>query len=399
MNALFNLVLTVMATTRLGLQTLPQRFGSSAATLFGIGGVVAVMVGVLSIAEGFRQAITTTGSPENVIVLRSGAESEMMSGLTLEDTKIIADAPGLKRSGGEPMVSAELFVMLALPKFTTGTDANVPMRGVGPHALEIRDEIKFIEGGPFTPGRTEVVAGAGAAGQFAGLHVGNVLKLSGLEWKVVGIFSDEGGIAESEVWTDAAVLQPAYRRENAFQSVYGKLESVSAFQEFKDALTADPRLNVRVLRQSEFYASQADMLYRIVTGLGTLVAGLMGLGAVFGALNTMYSSVSARTQEIATLRALGFGSIPVVCSVLLESLILSLVGGAIGGGLAYLAFDGYQTATMNWQTFSQVSFAFAVTPALLGQGIVYSALMGLVGGLFPAIRAARMPVAQALRQS
>ena len=397
MNTLLNWIGTVLAATRLGLQTIPQRFGSSAATLFGIGGVVAVMVGMLSIAEGFRQAVTTTGTPDNVIVLRSGSESEMMSGLSLDDTKIIADAPGVQRRGGEPIASAELFVMMALPKVTTGTDANVPLRGVGGNAYAIREGLSFVEGRAFSPGRNEIIAGVGAAGHFAGLSVGNTLKVAGVDWEVVGIFEDGGGIAESEVWTDAAVLQPVYRRENSFQSVYAKLETEDAFQGFKDALTTDPRLSVKVMRQTEFYAAQSDMLYRIVTGLGTMVAVLMGIGAVFGALNTMYSSVSGRTQEIATLRALGFGSLPVVISVLLESLALALVGGAVGGGLAYLAFDGYQTATMNWQTFSQVTFAFAVTPGLLVQGIVYSASIGLIGGFLPALRAARMPVAIALR--
>jgi len=228
--------------------------------------------------------------------------------------------------------------------------------------------------------------------------VGSKLQVGRNEWTVVGIFTANGGIAESEIWTDAAVLQPAYRRGNSFQAVYAKLESPGAFQAFKDRLTTDPRLNVQVVRQPDYYAEQSTMVTNLITGLGTLVAGLMGVGAVFGTLNTMYTAVSSRTREIATLRALGFGGTPVVISVLLESLVLSLVGGSLGAGLAYVAFDGFRAATINWQSFSQVAFAFAVTPALLVEGILFAALIGLAGGLFPAIRAARMPVATALRE-
>ncbi|MGB6362974.1 MAG: ABC transporter permease, partial [Thermoanaerobaculia bacterium] len=195
-----------------------------------------------------------------------------------------------------------------------------------------------------------------------------------------------------------AVLQPAYRRGNSYQSVHAKLTARGAFEEFKDSLTTDPRLNVKVLHEDEYYSSQSAMLTNLITGLGTIVAVIMGLGALFGALNTMYTAVSARTREIATLRALGFSGGPVVISVLLESLVLALVGGAIGGGLAWFAFDGFRAATMNWSSFSQVTFAFDVTPSLLVQGIVYALMIGLVGGLFPAIRAARLPVATALRE-
>jgi len=214
----------------------------------------------------------------------------------------------------------------------------------------------------------------------------------------VGIFSAGGGTAESEIWTDAAILQGAYQRGNSYQSALVKLTSPQAFESLKAALTADPRLTLKVVRQTDYFAGQSTTVYNLITGLGTLVASLMAIGAVFGALNTMYTAVSARTREIATLRALGFGSSPVIVSVMAESLLLALVGGALGAAVAYFAFDGYRAATMNWQSFSQVAFAFAVTPALLVQGVAYATVIGLIGGLLPAIRAARIPIAQALRE-
>ncbi len=388
----------VAAVSLLNLRTLKERRGSSAVAVLGVAGVVAVFVAVLSMAEGFRATLATTGSPNTAIVMRGGTDTEMNSILSREETRIIADAPGVLHVAEGSITSAELFVIVDLPKRSTGTAANVPLRGVQPSAFAVREELSIIEGRNFLPGRNEIIAGSGAAQEFAGLELGSVLRLGKNEWTVVGVFSSGGTAAESELWCDASVLQPAYRRGTTFQSVYVKLTSPEAFDEFRDALTADPRLNVKVMRESDYYAEQSRMLHGLITGLGTLVAGLMGIGAVFSALNTMYTAVSARTREIATLRALGFGGSPVVVSVLMESVLLSLVGGALGAGLAYVGFDGFRTATLNWQTFSQVAFAFAVTPALLVQGMLYAGVMGLIGGIFPAIRAARMPVAAALRE-
>jgi putative ABC transport system permease protein len=388
----------VASVTKFGLLSIPQRLGSVSAAVIGIAGVVAVLVGVLSIAVGFRKTMTASGAPDAAIVLRTGADSEMVSGFLRENTRIIADAPGLARSDKGPLASAELFVIINLPKRSTGTDANVPLRGVEDEAFKVRDKFKMVEGRRFEPGKDEVIVGTGAAGQFAGLEVGNKIKVGRYEWPVVGIFSAGGGSAESEIWTDATVLQGTYHRGDSFQSVYTKLSSPAAFQQFKDALTTDPRLNVKVLRQTDYYAEQSTAVTKLITTLGVLIASLMAIGAVFGALNTMYSAVSARTREIATLRALGFGSGSVVVSVMLESLVLALLGGAIGATLAYLAFNGFQTATMNFQSFSQVTFAFQVTPELLIRGIVWATAIGLIGGLFPALRAARLPIAAALRE-
>ena len=393
-----NWILQVASVTRFGLLSIPQRRGPALASIIGIAGVVAVLVSVLSMATGFRKTMTGSIPPDAVIVLRSGAESEMVSGLTRPDTRLISDAPGLARGADGPLASAELFVIIDLPKRSTGTDVNVPMRGVERAAFQVRDKVKIEEGRTFAWGRNEVIVGAAAASQFAGMKVGNTIKVGREQWPIVGIFSANGAAAESEVWTDATMLQGAFNRGDSFQAVYGKVDSPEAYTRFKDALTTNPQLDVKVEKQAEFNSAQSTVMTTLINTLGVLIAGLMAVGATFGALNTMYSAVSARTREIATLRALGFGSGPVVISVMLESVVLALMGGLIGGGLAYLFFNGYRTSTMNFQSFSQVAFAFDVTPALLTKGIAWAVAIGVVGGFFPAVRAARLPIASALRE-
>ena len=388
----------ITAVTAFNIRTLPQRMGSSATAIFGIAGVVAVMVGVLSIAQGILQTMNNSASADNVVVLRSGSNTELMSILLGDDTRIIAEAPGLARNESGAIASPELFVIINLLKRATGTDANVPLRGVSRNALDVRDSFRVVEGRMFEWGLNEVIVGVGALIEFQGLEVGSTITVAQEEWPVVGIFETGGGLAETEIWVDASVLQPAYRRGNSYQAVYAKLESPGAYQEFKDALTSDPRLNVKPMRESEYYEEQSAMLYKLVTGLGTLIAVIMGFGAVFGALNTMYTAVSSRAREIATLRALGFHSGPVVISVLMESLLLALIGGVIGATAAWWVFDGFRAATLNFTSFSQVAFAFDVSLSLLARGIVFAMVIGLVGGLFPALRAARQPVANALRE-
>ena len=388
----------VASVTRFGLLSIPQRRGAAASCIVGIAGVVAVLVGVLSILVGFRKTMAASGSPDAAIVLRTGATSEMVSGFLRENTRVISDAPGLARSDKGAIASPELFVIINLPKRSTGTDANVPLRGVEEQAFRVRERFKLVEGRLFQPGKNEVIVGTGAASQFAGLTIGNEIQVGRFAWPVVGVFSAGGGAAESEIWTDASVLQGAYHRGDTFQSVYAKLNSSSAFQQFKDAVTSDPRLNATVLRQTDYYAEQSSSVTKLITTLATIVVLPMTLGAIFGALITMYSAVSSRSREIATLRALGFGRASVVVSVLLESVLLALIGGVIGALLAYFAFDGFKTATMNFQSFSQVTFAFQVSPVLLVSGILGATFIGLFGGLFPAIRAARLPIASALRE-
>ncbi len=388
----------VAAVTWLNLRNLRERVASSAATVVGVAGVVLVVVGVLSVALGLASTLASTGDEVSVMVMRSGSDTEMTSILMLDETRIVADAPGILRGESGPAASAELFAIVDVPKRATGTDANVPLRGVEPAAFEVRESFEILEGRRFEPGRNEVIVGEGALAEFAGLELGSELRWGDSTWRVVGIFSTGGTAEDSEIWTDAKVLQPAYRRGNSFQSVHLRLASPDRFAELEEALTADPRLNVKVMLKSDYWSGQSAAMIGLIRALGILIGGLMGFGAVFGALNTMYAAVSSRTREIATLRALGFNASPVVISVLIESLLLALVGGLLGAALAYALFNGFRAATLNFQTFSQVAFAFRVTPELLAGGIAYALAMGLVGGLFPAIRAARLPVATALRE-
>lgn len=399
MHRLLNWFSQIASLTLFGLRTIPQRRGSVTASAVGIAGVVAVLVGVLSIAAGFRRAVTVSGSPEVAVVLREAADAEMTSILSRENVRLIKDAPGIARNEAGPLASGELFVIINLAKRSSGTDANVALRGVEPAAFEVRSGVRIVQGRRFEPGRNEVIVGAGAARAFSGLEVGHTLKIGPNRWEVVGIFTENGGQGESEIWTDAAVLQPAYQRGDSFQSTLVRLVSAQHFQQFKDALTANPQLKVKVVRQSDFFAEQSTLTSMFIGTIGTLIALLMAAGAFFGALNTMYSAVAERSREIATLRALGFSWSPVVAAVLAESVLVAIVAGSLGAGLAYLAFDGYRAATINFQTFSQVAFAFQVTPAILVAAVFLATFIGFFGGVLPAIRAARLPIASALRET
>jgi putative ABC transport system permease protein len=388
----------ISAITSMNLRNVSQRLTSSVVALVGIAGVVMVLIGVLSISAGFRAVLTLSGARDVAIVLRSGATDEMGSGLSQEQTRIIADSKDIARDAQGTIASPELYVIVDIPLKRTVTAANVPLRGVGPQAPQLRQNFRIVEGRNFTPGTFEIVAGRGASEQFAGLTVGNKLRWGTTDWTVVGIFEDRGSVAESEVWTDATVLQGAYNRGTTYQSMRVKLTSPDAFQSFKDALTKDPRLSVRMFTERDYYERQSRTLIALVSTIGVTIAVLMGLGAVFAALNTMYSAVSTRTREIATLRALGFGSTAVVISVLTEALLIGLAGGVIGALIAYLAFNGVRASTMNFTTFSQITFAFTVTPMVLVLGVVYALILGFIGGLLPGLRAARLPITTGLRE-
>jgi putative ABC transport system permease protein len=393
-----NAMTQITAITGMNLRNMSQRLASSIVALIGIAGVVMVLIGVLSIGEGFRAVLDQSGAEDVAIVLRSGATDEMSSGLGQDQVRVIADSPQIARDADGAIASPELYVIVDVPLKSTGTPANVPLRGVGPQAPKLRQNFRIVEGRHFTPGTFEVVVGRGASMQFAGLTVGSKLRWGTTDWVVTGIFEDRGSVAESEVWTDATVLQGAYNRGTSYQSTRVKLTSPGAFQAFKDALTSDPRLNVRLYTEKAYYEEQSRILTTLVRTLGSVIAILMGLGAVFAALNTMYSAVSARTREIATLRALGFGSAPVVVSVLVEALLIGLIGGVIGMMIAYFGFDGLRASTINFASFSQITFAFTVTPQLLVQGLTYALLLGLLGGLLPSIRAAKLPITTGLRE-
>jgi putative ABC transport system permease protein len=389
----------IVAVTGVNLRSIGARLGSSSVAVIGIAGVVLVFVAVLSIAEGVATTMKASGDPDTVLILRAGSDTEMTSGLAGDATRIIQDAPGIARDGaGNPMTSPELFVVVDHPLKRSGTPANVPLRGVTEEAFKVHKNLKIVEGRTFQPGQNEIIAGRAASRQFLDLTVGRHIKWGENTWTLVGIFDDGGSVAESELWCDVKVLQPAYRRGNSYQSVYARLSSPDTFNELKDALTANPQLQVTAMRAPEYYGSQTETLQKIVRIIGGIIGVLMGVGAVFGAIITMYTAVASRTREIATLRALGFGSVPVVISVLVESAVLALAGGVVGGLIAYLAFNGYETATMNFQSFSQIAFKFAVTGSLLAKALFYAMIMGLLGGMLPAIRAARLPVVTALRE-
>ncbi len=388
-----------LAVLALNIRTIPARLSSSAVAIIGIAGVVVVFVSVLSIAAGFQAAMQSTGAPDRALVLRSGADSEMTSGLSGPDVDVIKQAPGIRRNGQTPLAAAELMVIIDLPKIATpDAPANVPVRGISAESIPIRQEFSIIEGRMFEFGTNEVIAGRAASGQFVNLKVGDTLVSGQNQWKVVGLFETDGGVPETEIWVDARVLQGAYRRGNTYQSLLAQLDSYDSYDAFRDWLTSNPQLNVSIRRENEYYATQSQALTRLISTIGYGIATLMGIGAVFGAILTMYTAVATRAREIATLRALGFDTGSVLVSVLAESMVLGLIGGVIGGAAAYLAFNGYQTSTMNFQTFSQVAFAFRVTPELLAMGLTYALIMGLIGGLFPAIRAARLPIPVALRE-
>lgn len=393
-----NSLAQIGAITAMNLRNMSQRAAASVVALVGIAGVVTVLIGVLSIAEGFRAVLEISGSPQVAIVLRGGATDEMGSGLSLDQIRTISDSKNVLRDEQGALVSPELYVVVDVPLISTDTPANVPLRGVGPQAAKLRGGFRIIEGANFTPGKFEIVVGKGASLQFAGLKVGSQLRWGTTNWTVTGIFEDRGSVAESEIWTDASVLQNAYNRGNSYQSMRVKLTSPNAMQAFKDELTSDPRLNVRVFSEKQYYEEQSRILVTLVSTIGKAIAVLMGLGAIFAALNTMYSAVSARTREIATLRALGFGSAPVIVSVLTEALLIGLIGGAVGAVVSYFAFNGLRTSTLNFSSFSQVTFAFTVTPALLVQGLTYALILGFIGGLLPSLRAAKLPITTGLRE-
>jgi putative ABC transport system permease protein len=388
-----------VAVLLLNLRTIPARLSSSAVAIVGIAGVVVVFVSVLSIATGFAAAMQGSGSPGHALVMRSGADSELTSGLSGPEVDVIKQAPGIARGAQGVDVSAELYVIIDLPKKATPDKAaNVPMRGIEPAGMAVRENVSIIRGRMFTFGTNEVIVGRGANGQFQGLDVGATVVSGQNRWQVVGLFEADGAVAETEIWCDARALQGAYRRGNSYQSVLARLDSAESLTTFRDWLTANPQLNVMIRRENEYYAGQSQALTRLIQTIGFGIAGLMGIGAVFGAILTMYTAVATRAREIATLRALGFNTSAVLVSVVGESLALGGLGGVIGGLAAYAAFNGYQTSTMNFQTFSQVAFAFRVTPQLLALGLFYALGMGFVGGLFPAIRAARLPISSALRE-
>lgn len=385
-----------LAMTRIGLATIPQRLGATSVVVVGIAGVVGVLVALLAMAQGFEATLKSAGNEQTAIVLRAGANTELSSGLNRAAVILISQAPGVRRDAQDvPIASAEVVVVSNVPKRSTGTDANVEVRGVGAQVWKLRPEVHIIHGRRFEPGMRELVVGQGALAQFRGLEPGSTVQLNGQAWKVTGVFAS-GDSHESEIWGDAESVAAAYRR-NGFQSVSVRLRDAGALDTLKTALTGDPRLRVDVQTTRDYYSKQSERLTTVIRAIGFGVAVIMALGAIFGALNTMYAAVAARAREIATLRALGFTTLPVVVSVMLETMLLALVGGILGAGIAWAAFNGYTVSTLG-ANFSQIVFRFQVSPDLLLRGLQWALAIGFTGGLFPALRASGLPVTQALRE-
>ena len=405
--ALFGLViLVILLAPVLGsvpvsynLRSIRARWTSTIVAVLGIAGTVGVFVAMLSLARGFEATLVASGSPGNALVMRAGSTSEMMGGITLDSIRVLQDAPGVARdSSGSPLITQDVLGVFPVPLISTGTDANVQVRGVSPNVLDVRKFIKITQGRMFQAGLSELVVGTNATKTYQGLTVGNKIDFGGGHWQIVGVFDAGGSAFDSEVWCDSRNLNQVLQRPpNIFQSATVHLASTDAFQQFKDTVVRDPRMNVDVWREIDYYAKQSTRMTTLITYLGGIVAAIMAIGAIFGALNTMYSAVAERGREIATLRALGFPSWNVTLSFLFEALMISLLGGVIGC-LAVLRLNGITTNTMNFQTFSNVAFAFRITVDLLSWGIFFALVMGILGGLLPAIRAAIRPVAVALRE-
>ncbi len=393
-----NTIKQIIAVTWLNLRNLPRRLASSTVAVVGVAAVVLVFAAVLSMAAGLERTMMSAGSDDTAVIMRQGSTSELNSGLSNEQTLIIANAPGVLKNGDTAVMSAELYVVADVKKRSTQSDANVPFRGIQAGAFDVRRNVRIAKGRMFEEGKNEIIVGEAAQSEFVGLGVGETIRFGQTEWAIVGTFDAGGSVSESELWTDVRVLQAAYRRGNSFQSVRVKLESPESIEILRQALTEDPRIDPDIMSEREYYSSQSQGLVTFIKIIGYPLTFLMAIGSIFGALNSMYASVSVRGKEIATLRALGFGPTAVLCSTVIESVLLALAGGVLGGLLAFLVFNGFQVSTLNGPSFSQVVFDFAVTPELLGQGMRAALVIGVVGGLFPAIRAARLPVATALRE-
>ncbi|MCZ6458169.1 MAG: ABC transporter permease [Gammaproteobacteria bacterium] len=377
--------------TAMNVRNIGSRIGSSSVIVVGIAGVVAVLVGLLSMATGFNMVLESSSLPNRAIVMRDGTNGELSSNLGIEEFNILSRMEGIE------LASGELYVIADIPKKETGSPANLVFRGMRQAGLDIRPEFQIVAGRRFEPGRNELVAGVMAAAEFAGLEIGSEIDFRESNWRIVGHFEAQGGAYESEVWADLAVVQSSFRRPGSITSARVLLEDPAQAEAINERIQADPRLDLRLETEAQFYASQGEQRAALINTFGYGVAFLMAIGAVFAALNTMYTAVSTRTVEIAILRALGFGGVPLVFSVMIEALLLAVLGGILGGVVVYLLFDGYTASTLNSGSFSQVAFDFAVTPELLRLGITWALVLGVIGGLFPAVRAARLPITTALR--
>ncbi len=394
-----NSLTQIGAVTGMNLRNIPQRWSSSMVAVLGIGGVTLVLVALLSIAAGFKVALEGSGSEDVAIIMRAGSTNELSGGFGVDTVTVVSDAPGIKHDAqNKPLLSPELYVLVDGRMRGKDASTNLPLRGVSQMAPQVRKSFKLVEGTMFHPGTNEIIVGDGVVKQYEGLEVGKTVRWGNANWNVVGRFTDGGGIAESEAWGDTPIVQQAWRRGNSFQSIRVKLKNTESLKTLKDALSKDPRVRVGVQTERTFYADQQKLMSTIINTVGWALAIMMGVAALFAALNTLYNAVATRVREIATLRAMGFNGWAVMISVLVEAMILGAVGGLIGGLLAFLTFNGMHSSTMNWASFSQMTFAFTVTPQLMITGIVYGLILTFIAGILPGIRAARLPITAGLRE-
>jgi len=391
----------IVAISLTNLVTLRTRLGASIVVVVGVAGVVFVLTALFAMANGLRETLTGTGAPDRVLILGKGSRSEINGAITREQAAIIADKPGIAATRSTnglrlPLASGEIYATANLPRESDGARTGLPLRGVGEAAFRVRPEVQVTAGRSFEPGKFELLVGTGAARVFANLDVGDEVSVKGATWRVVGHFDADGQATESEAWLDVDVMANVFRRGPFLQSVLARLESPADLATLNAAIDADRRLSNSLFRESDYYQAQSESATELMTLVGITAGAIMAMGAVFGALNSLYAAVSARTREIAILRALGYSAAPVVTSVLTESLVLSLIGGLLGAGIGWLVFDGAASASVG-ATFSQVAFRFAVTPALILSGVLLAVLIGLAGGALPAVRAARQSVVEGLR--
>ena len=386
----------VLSITNMNLKNIMERSGSSIVIIVGIAGSVAVMVSLLAMAEGLNSTISSTGKEDRVIILREGASSELGSGVAMSDVDIVANSPGIRSEDGKPLISAEVFSIIDLKKKGAVATSNLPMRGVQPESFKIRPEIEIIQGRNFNSGTSEVIVGRGAHDQYENVDIGDEIKVRDSVATVVGIFSSGGNVHESEIWADLATTQGIFRRGASASSMIIQLDDPKAFNDLGVYVESYPNLEFRVTREIDFYTDQASGS-ELIKLFGQIVGYIMAIGAVFAALNTMYSAVSSRLVEIGTLRALGFNGSTVLMALMIEALILSILGGALGAGIAYVLFNGYTVSTLAGGSFSQTAFNFAVTGEVVGQGMTLAIIVGLIGGIFPAWNASRRDITEALR--
>ncbi|MEW5250863.1 ABC transporter permease [Microbulbifer sp. 2201CG32-9] len=385
----------IATVTVMNIRSLPQRLWMSLAMVLASAVVVAILLAFLAMAKGFEATLSGAGSDTIAVLTREGAAAEINSVVTREQVNLVADSPGIVQDAQGADISAELYVIVDGTKKSSGTDANIPLRGLDARGMAMRSNMELVEGRMFTPGTNEMIVGAGVLREFDGFAIGQEVRFGKNVWTVVGVFSTGGDIFESELWADARMIQSHYNRGSSYQVIRARLEQPGDLAPLQETIDQEPRLNLELKTEAEYFSEQGKQLQYMAI-FGRVISSIMALGALAGALNTMYTSVASRAKEIATLRALGFGNFSAFCGTIAEALVLAAAGGLLGSLAAFAFFDGLNTSTLGG-SFTQVVFSFEMSPDLFVQGAVLALLIGFVSGFFPAWRAARMPVIVAFR--